>query len=118
MKDINYWFVIVLCVVSTHLFAQDKQDEIIAIWDTGEAKVEIYQEGERYIGNPINPAGERATDIEVLNLEYDQGKWTGKIYAKKRDKLFDVECQIKDDVLHLEVDAGFRSRELQWTRAN
>ena len=118
MKTKIHWFAIALCTLSTHLFAQEKQDEIIATWYTGEAKVEIYQEGERYIGNPINPAGERVTDIEVLNLEYDQGKWTGKIYARKRDKLFDVECQIKGEVLHLEVDAGFRSRELQWIQAN
>ncbi|MEM6842085.1 MAG: hypothetical protein AAF632_07650 [Bacteroidota bacterium] len=114
MKNINYWFTITLCVVSTHLFAQDKQDEIIAIWDTGEAKIGVHQVGERYIGNPINPKGERDPAIEVLNLEYNQGKWVGKIYSKERDRLYDVECEVKDAVLLLEVDAGLLSRELEW----
>ncbi len=114
MKNINYWFMIPLCIISTHLFAQDKHDEIIAVWDAGEAKVEVHQVGERYIGNPINPKGERDSAIEVLNLEYNQGKWVGKIYSKERKRLYDVECEVKDAVLLLEVDAGLLSRELEW----
>ncbi|KYG72378.1 hypothetical protein [Roseivirga echinicomitans] len=117
MKNIKHLFTIALCFISTLLLAQDKQDEIIAVWDTGEAKVEIYKVDERYIGNPINPEGKRNTEIEVLNLTYEDGKWVGKIYSKKRGRLLDVECQLKEDKLLLEVTARFVSAELEWVKA-
>ena len=116
MRIINHLFTIALCIISIHLFAQDKRDEIIAVWDAGERKVEIYKVDERYIGNPINSEGKRNPDIEVLNLQYKEGKWVGKIYSKRRGRLLDVECQVEGDKLLLEVDAGFISRELEWTR--
>nr|WKN40296.1 hypothetical protein K4G66_16515 [Tunicatimonas sp. TK19036] len=118
MKTIIHGFTMTLCVLSTHLFAQNKQDEIVAVWDTGEAKVEIYHVDDRYIGNPINAEGERNPDIEILNLEYKEGKWVGTIYARRKNKRLDVECQVEGDVLHLEVDAGLLSRELEWLQVN
>ena len=116
MKNIIYLFTITLCVISTHLSAKDKEDEIIAVWDTGETKVEIYKVDERYIGNPINPEGERNAEIEVLNLKYKEGKWVGKIYSERRGRLLDVECQLEGDKLLLEVTARFISLDLEWTR--
>ncbi|TRX54883.1 hypothetical protein FNH22_19200 [Fulvivirga sp. M361] len=116
MRIINHLFAITLWVLSTHLFAQDKQDEIIAVWDTGERKVEIYKVDERYIGNPINSEGERNQEIEVLNLQYKEGKWVGKIYSKKRGRLLNVACQVEGDKLLLEVTARFISADLEWTR--
>ncbi len=118
MRIINYLFTTTFWVTSTQLFAQDKQNEIIAVWDTGERKVEIHKVGERYIGNPVNPEGERNPEIEVLNLEYKEGKWAGKIYSKKRGRLLDVECQIEGDKLLLEVTARFISLDLEWTRVD
>ena len=118
MKNIILLFTITLCVISTHLFAQDKQDEIIAVWDTGEKKVEIYEVDKRYIGNPINPEGERNPEIEVLNLQYKEGKWVGKIYSQRRGRLLDVECQVEGDKLLLEVNARFISADLEWARVN
>ena len=118
MKTYSTLFATVLCVISTHLFAQDRQDEIIAIWETREARVEIYKADERYIGNPVNPAGERNQQIEVLNLEYREGKWVGKIYSKRTDRTLDVVCKVKGDKLLLEVNAGRMSRDLEWTRVN
>lgn len=111
-------FAIALCIVSTYSFGQDRQDEIVAIWETREAKVEIHKVKDRYIGNPINPEGERNREIEILNLEYKNSKWVGKIYSKRRDRTWDVVCEIKGDKLLLEVDAGRMSRDLEWTRAN
>ena len=118
MKNISHLFTITFCVISAHLFAQDKQDEIIAIWETREAKVEIYKAEERFIGNPINSEGKRNQQIELLNLEYENGKWVGKIYSKRRDRMWDVVCVIKGDKLLLAVDAGRMSRDLEWTRVN
>ncbi len=118
MKKISTTFTIALCILSTHLFSQDKQDDIIAIWQTQEAQVEIYKAGDRYLGNPINPEGERNTEIEVLNLKYENGQWVGKIYSKKRGSLLDVTCQVEGDKLLLEVTARFVSADLEWTKVN
>lgn len=117
----NYLITITFFVLSTNLFAQDKQDqqdEIVAVWITAdETKVEIYKEGNTYLGNPINSEGERNTEIEVLDLEYKEDKWVGKIYSKKRGRLLDVECQVEGDKLLLEVTARFISADLEWSRA-
>ena len=118
MRTINHLFAIALWVMSTQLFAQDKQDEIIAVWDTGEKKVEIYKVDDRYIGNPINSEGERNPEIEVLNLEYKEEKWVGKIYSQKRGRLLDAECQVEGDNLLIEVTARFIALDLEWTRVN
>nr|WP_308992710.1 hypothetical protein [Mariniflexile sp. KMM 9835]MDQ8212272.1 hypothetical protein [Mariniflexile sp. KMM 9835] len=100
--------------MSTHLFAQDKQEDIVAVWDAGEAKVEIYKKDERYIGNPINSEGNRNQQIEVLNLEYKEGKWIGKLYSRKGNRLLDVVCEVKEKKLHLEVSTRFATRILEW----
>lgn len=116
MKTISTIFTIALCVVSTHLFAQDKRDEIIATWETQEAQVEIYSVGDHYIGNPINSEGKRNTGIEVLNLKYEKENWVGKIYSKKRGRLLDVVCQLEGDKLLLKVTARFVSADLEWSK--
>lgn len=109
-------FTMILSVISIQAFAQDSQDDIIAIWETPEARVEIYKADGRYIGNPINSEGQRNQQIEVLNLEYEDGKWVGKIYSKRRDRSLDVVCNVKGDRLLLEISAGRISRDLEWTR--
>lgn len=108
--------IITLCILSSISFAQDKQDDIVAVWDAGETKVEIYKVDEKYIGNPINTEGERNSEIEILNLEYKKGKWVGKIYSKRRNKLFDAECEVEGDVLFVKVDAGLRTRKFEWSK--
>lgn len=120
MGNIKDLFTIALLALSTGLFAQDKQDQqddIVAVWKAEETKVEIYKEGDRYLGNPISPMGERNTEIEVLNLKYNEGKWVGKIYSKKRGRLLDVACQVGGDKLLLKVTARFFSTDLEWIRA-
>lgn len=117
MRSIVHLITITLFALSTNLFSQDKQDEIVAFWDTGETKIEIYKEGNTYLGNPINSDGERNQEIEVLNLEYKEGKWVGKIYSKKRSRLLDVVCEVKEDKLLLKVSARFITGNLEWSRA-
>lgn len=120
MGNTKYFITIALLALSTSLFAQDKQDQqddIVAVWKAEETKVEIYKEGDRYLGNPISPEGERNTEIEVLNLKYNEGKWVGKIYSKKRGRLLDVACHVEGDKLLLEVTARFFSTDLEWSRA-
>ena len=116
MKYTQYWFMVVLCAINTPLFAQQKPDDIIAVWDTGEKKVEIYKVAESYLGNPIDAEGERNTEIEVLNLKFTEGKWVGKIYSKRRGRLLDVACQLEGDKLLLAVTGRFVELDLVWAR--
>ena len=117
MRTIIYLLTITLCFLSTNIFAQDKQDEIVAVWNTAnETKVEIYKEGNIYLGNPIDSKGKRNTEIEVLKLEYKEGTWVGKIYSKKRGRLLDVVCEMKVDKLLLKVSARFITGDLEWSR--
>ncbi|NJL12374.1 MAG: hypothetical protein HC913_04830 [Microscillaceae bacterium] len=99
-------------------FAQNNQDAIVGTWDANERKVEIYKSGERFIGNPIGPDGKRMDKVEILNLEYKDGKWVGKLYAEKRDRLLEVVCEVKDNKLFLDVDGGVVSKKAEWTRIN
>ena len=96
--------------------AQNQQDDIVRLWDADKAQVEVYKSEDRYIGNPLDKEGQRVEQIEMLNLEFKDGKWVGKIYAKKRDRYFDVVGDVKGDKLHLTIDAGFKSKDVEWTR--
>ena len=119
MKNIATFFTILLFFLSSnYLLAQDQSEAIIGVWDTGKTKVEIYKVDKRFIGNPVNPNGERNEQIEILNLEYMEGKWTGKLYSKKKNKLFDVKCQKNENILLIEVDAGFITKEVEWTKVD
>jgi len=118
MKYFTHYLVISLSIITSKGFAQDDQDQIIGFWDTGKAKVEIYESDGRYIGNPINPEGARNEQIEILNLEYKDRKWLGQIFSVERKKRMDVICEVKGETLKLEVKAGFMTRDLEWTRTN
>lgn len=111
MKIVASILTLALYLVTGSLFAQD---EIIGTWDAGERSVEIYKVDGRFIGSPIDTLGVRRDEIEILNLEYDRGKWKGKLYSVKNDRLVNVECQIKEDELHLRVKAGMIRRTLKW----
>jgi uncharacterized protein (DUF2147 family) len=116
MKRISFLLLALVCLNAFHLLAQDKKDDIIGKWNTGENTVEIYYHDGRYIGNPLDNNGKLNEDIEILNLEYNQGRWTGKIYAVKRKRLLDTSCKVKGDTLYLEVKAGRSTRDMEWTR--
>lgn len=118
MGNTIHFITIILCILSANVQAQGKKDQIIGVWDTGEAKVEIHKEDNTYLGNPINSKGEQNDNVEVLHLTYTEGKWVGKIYSKKRGRLLDVECQVKGDTLLLEVSTRLRTVGLEWARVH
>lgn len=116
MKNLITLFGIALCILSFHLPAQENQDQIIGIWDTQDAQIEIYKIDDRYIGIPIDSKGEKHPERQILNLEYKKGQWVGKIYSRRREKTLDVTCNLQGNKLLLEVSAGYISRNLEWTR--
>ena len=111
----NIITLLILFVTSMSGFSQNLSDQIIGTWDADKANVEIYKADDNFIGNPIVD-GKRNEKVEMLNLVYEEGKWVGKLYNKKRDKLMDVVCTVKDDVLLLEVDAGFTTKKIEWIK--
>jgi len=116
MKKLATLFALALLFIVSSSSAQENQDAIIGTWDADERTIEIHKSGDKFIGNPVGPKGKRIEKVEILNLGYKDDKWVGSLYAEKRDKTFDVVCEVLDNKLMLKVDAGFISREVEWTR--
>ncbi len=96
--------------------AQSKESDILGKWDAEKRVVEVYKSGQKFIGNPLDKEGHRIEKIQILNLEYKDNQWVGELYAEKRDKTFDVVCEIVDGELNLEISVGFMTKDLVWTR--
>lgn len=117
MKQLSKILFLGLFIIARASTAQNNPDAITGTWDADERTVEVYKSGVRFIGNPIGPDGNRIEKVEILNLEYKDGKWMGKLYAEKRDRTFDVECEMENaSKLLLEVDLGMISKGFEWTR--
>jgi uncharacterized protein (DUF2147 family) len=124
-------------------FQAQAQNSIEGIWLTeeGSSKIEIYQKGERYFGKvvwmeqPMDRKGNPITDrnnpdsnlrnrqlmgIDMLqNLQYQSGKWYGKLYAPKRGITTDVVIVAKEvDKLQVNISYQGFTRQQIWTRAN
>ena len=87
-------------------------------WENGirEGIVEITEVNERFIGNPVSN-GFKDTDVEILNLTYDENIWKGMIYSLEKDRYFYVECEMEDDqMLLLNISVSFVTKELRWVR--
>jgi len=98
--------------------AQSGEDAIVGNWNAKAMKVEVYKSGDRYIGNPLGPDGKRNEEVEILNLTYKDNQWVGQLFAVKRERLFDVVCEVEGEKIVLNIDAGVVSREVEWTRIN
>ena len=117
------------------------QDEITGTWLTQEqnSKVEIYKNGTGYHGkivwleNPTNKKGDPVTDrnnpdknlknrpimgLDMLqDLQYQEGKWIGKIYSPKRGLTLDAELMVEGgNQLKVKVSRWGFTREQLWTR--
>lgn len=116
MKYLVHILFLTALVLADKSLAQENPDAIIGHWDADNKTIEVYKSGDKFIGNPISPEGNRIEKIQVLNLTYADKKWVGKLYSKKKDRRFDVVCQVIDDKMLVKVNAGFVSKEVEWTR--
>lgn len=116
MKNPTRLFSIALCIFSLSSFSQIATDKIVGTWDADKTKVQVYKAADKFIGNPLDKEGKKIESVKMLDLTYEDGKWIGVLYNKKKDKTFDVTCTVKGEKLILEVDAGFMTKEVQWTR--
>ena len=130
-------FVLMLTMISMAL----GQDEITGTWLTQQqnSKVEIYKNGTGYFGKivwlerPTDKNGKPVTDrnnpdkslkgrpimgLDMLqDLQYQEGKWVGKIYSPKRGLTLDAELIVEGgDRLKVSVSRWGFTREQLWTR--
>lgn len=90
------------------------------IWLTGEenTKIETYKKDGAWYGRIVSSDNPKATIGQDILQQFinEKGKWTGKLYAAKRDKLLDAVIKPSDDKLDISVSAGFFKKNLKWIR--
>ena len=98
-------------------------DSITGKWkDTDNpAIVEIQNKSGYYEGVIVEDSENPGVVSTVIfkNLVYDgaNGVWEGKVYSVKRQKDYDVEIRMSDSTkFTMTVDAGLRSKKVEWDR--
>ena len=125
--------IVLLFLVNINLFAQNKEDAIIGIWETEtkDARMEVFKSGEIYYGKLLwgnrivesdgktskkdskNPDEKlRSRNIigivNLTGLKYDDGEYlNGKIYDTPSGKTYDCKAWIESGKLHLRGYLGF-----------
>lgn len=108
--------IVLLYFFSTH------SDQYIGIWDTNKenTKIEIYKKDDALFGKITSSDNKKAkigTNI-LQNFKYNDGKWIGKIFIIKMNKLVDAEMQIVNQKLEITINNGFMSKTIEWNKAN
>lgn len=79
--------------------------------------VEITCEGDACNGKIVKAAKQEVIGKEVLQeLKENKGKWEGKFYAIRKDKLVDVSLKPQGEKMDVEISMGFASKSFIWTR--
>lgn len=95
-------------------------NEIIGTWNTNKenTKIEIYEENGEYFGRIIssNNINAKKGTLILRNLKYKNGKWKGKLYSLKFDKLLDAEMSVYQNTLQITIDAGFKRKMVEWEK--
>jgi uncharacterized protein (DUF2147 family) len=115
MKALIIYFLVIICYVP------GQESDIVGIWDVpeNETQVDIKKEGNIYRGIIIKSQKEEAIGKEILReVKEKDGKWEGKLYAIKKDRLLDAMLTLNGDNLEIEISAGIRGKTVIWTRAN
>jgi len=91
------------------------------LWQTGEDNsiVEVTEKNGVATGKLVssdNPKAVAGTEI-LRNFSETNGTWNGSVYAIRRNKLMDATITPSADNLTIDVNAGFTSKDLTWTRA-
>ncbi|HAS42206.1 MAG TPA: hypothetical protein DCS93_17145 [Microscillaceae bacterium] len=109
--------IVFFCAVTFSLQAQSPID---GVWNTRKdnSKIEITQTGDSWTGKLKSSNNKNAKIGKVIlkDLKKSGDHWVGKIYVTRRDRWFDVKVFPKSNALELKVNAGFRSRTIEWTK--
>ena len=101
-------------------FGLSAQDFPKGIWLTGEenTKIETYEKEGAWYGKIVssdNPKAKIGKDI-LRAFKQEDGKWKGKLFATKRDKILDAVIEPTEDDLNITVAAGFFTKTLVWKK--
>ena len=107
----------ILIIYSSSVFAQSN---LVGIWETGEenTNIEISEIEGRLSGILKSTDNKKAEIGRVIlkDLEQKGSKWEGQIWAARRQRWFDVLITPTENLLELEIDAGFRTKSVEWKR--
>lgn len=96
------------------------QEMTAGIWLTGEenTKIETYKKDGIWYGKIVSSDNLKAKigkDI-LIGFVKEDNKWTGKLYAAKKDKMMDAVINPLENELNITVSAGFFKKKLSWLR--
>lgn len=80
--------------------------------------IEIFEKDGNLFGKIVSSDNEKAKKGTLIlrDFKYSNGKWTGKLYAIKTDKLVDAEMQINNGTLEITAQIGFISKTIIWEK--
>ena len=115
MKTIMMYVLLVLFT------STESGPEILGTWliPDENVKVEITCDGDVCTGVVVKAPKDVIIGKEILrDLKERNGKWKGKFYAIRKDKLLNAELNPNGDELDVEVSAGLGSKSFTWTRVD
>tara|TARA_B110000046_G_scaffold22531_1_gene21206 strand:+ start:107 stop:454 length:348 start_codon:yes stop_codon:yes gene_type:complete len=110
---------LILAIILLFSFSTQAQSSLNGLWDTGEdnTTIEVSEKNNQWVGLVKNSDTKEDIGILILkDLKKDGDKSTGKIYAPKRKKWYDVDIIVDKNNLNLKVNAGLFSKSLEWKR--
>jgi uncharacterized protein (DUF2147 family) len=110
---------LILAIILLFSFSTQAQSSLNGLWDTGEdnTTIEVSEKNNQWVGLVKNSDTKEDIGILILkDLKKDGDKSTGKIYAPKRKKWYDVDIIVEKNNLNLKVNAGLFSKSLEWKR--
>ena len=112
---------LILIIVTFCSFSAFGQANFNGVWATGEdnTKIEISEVDGQITGKIKSSDNKKAKIGKVIlkDLQKRGSKWTGSIYAAKRDEWHDVKITPNEDVLKLKISAGVFSKSLEWKKS-
>ena len=113
----KYTIIIAFSILSHCVFGQSN---LFGNWDTGKDNtiIEIIEINGKTIGKIKSSDNPKAKIGNVILKEVNKiGEiWKGKIYAARRQDWYDAEITQKDNVLEIEINAGFFKKTVKWKK--
>lgn len=118
MKNLrNIFLVTMLSLFSITVFAQT---DISGKWNTGNQNtlVKIEKAGDAIIGKIVSSDNSdvRIGSTLIKDVYLKKGKWTGQMFAPRRNEWYDAEFKVKDSKLEITISVGFMSRTIEWNK--
>ena len=95
-------------------------NELSGLWNTNKdnTKVEIYEKDGEYFGEIVSSDNEKAKKGTVVlrNFTYKNGKWEGKLYSLRFNKLIDAKMINDNNILKITAKNGMKSKTFEWEK--